>query len=335
MLLEKEILQKAKVPQEDIQRLEKLWNAYQATVSSPVRQVPHIVCTGIYNAGKSTLLNALCGEEKFPTGDIPTTKAVAQEEFDGAVYIDTPGLNAEEEDDQETQKALQSADFIIFVSNAQNGGVGEAEAAWLKGLAERYTADSLRRRLVYVLTHCGQVEPEQAAAIRDKTAADLNKMIGFAPEPIFCVDSVIYQKGIAEDKPFLVEDSALLQLQAHLAELIAKAGETLRQAQADEAEARLRELLEQIVCCKDFCKKRKADLSSQSQRADVDALFAEAEKKIHEKCSSSVVLYGGLVFRGEGKSFEGKEGSSLKRQARDYVRTFAERGVSDAHKAIR
>lgn len=335
MLLQREVLQKAGVPQGDIQQLEETWNAYQAAVSSPVRKVPHIVCTGIYNAGKSTLLNALCGEEKFPTGDIPTTKAVAREEFDGAVYIDTPGLNAEEEDDQKIQKALQSADFILFVSNAQNGGVGEAEAAWLKGLAERCTADSLRQRLIYVLTHCGQIEPEQTDAIRDKIAADLEKILGFAPDPIFCVDSIIYQKGIVEDKPLLVEDSAFPQLQAYLAELIAGATDTLRQAQADETEARRRELLEQIACCKDFCEKRKADLSSQIQRADVDVLFAEAEKKIHEKCSLSVVLYGGLAFYGGGKSFEGKDGSSLKRQARDYVRTFAERGVSDAHKAIR
>lgn len=108
---------------------------------------------------------ALCSircveRENFPTGDIPTTKAVAQAEFNSAVYIDTPGLNAEEENDQETQKAYHSADFILFVSNAQNGGIDEAEASWLSGLRERYTADSLRQRMVYVLTHCGQIEPE-------------------------------------------------------------------------------------------------------------------------------------------------------------------------------
>ena len=47
MLLQKEILQKAGVPQEDIQRLEKAWDAYQAAVSNPVRHIPNIVCNGI------------------------------------------------------------------------------------------------------------------------------------------------------------------------------------------------------------------------------------------------------------------------------------------------
>ena len=251
MLLQKEILQKAGVPQEDIQRLEKAWDAYQAAVSNPVRHIPNIVCTGIYNAGKSTLLNALCGEERFPTGDVPTTKAVAQAEFGGAVYIDTPGLNAEGSDDQEAQAAYESADFIIFVSSAQNGGIGEVEAVWLNRLRDHYTADSLKQRMVYVLTHCGQIEPEQVAVIRNKTTADLEKILGFAPDSIFCVDSVVYQKGIAEDKPLLVEHSALPPLQAHLAELISGTGETLRQAHEAELNARGKALLKQVGRCKD------------------------------------------------------------------------------------
>lgn len=295
-MIQTELLRAAGVDVRDIDRLEEAWEAYQRAVAQPARQVPHIVCTGIYNAGKSTLLNALCGEEKFPTGDIPTTKEIAQAEFGGAVYVDTPGLNAEDEDDRETLATYDAADFILFVASAQNGGVSEAEAGWLKRLEERYTAGSLKRRLVYVLTHCGQVEPEQVTAIRDRTAADLEEIIGFAPEPIFSVDSVIYQKGISENKPILVEDSVLPQLQAHLTELIAGAGETLRQAQADEIEARRRTLLEQINCCKDFCEKRKADISLQSQRDNVEALFTEAEKKIEAECKRSAYVDSVSVY---------------------------------------
>ena len=279
MPLKTEILKKAGVPIESIRQLEVAWNACQEAVSKPVRQVPHIVCTGIYNAGKSTLLNALCGEETFPTGDIPTTKAIARAEFGGAMYIDTPGLNAEVEDDQETQKAYQSADFILFVSNIQNGGIGEAEAAWLKGLRECYTADSLRQRLVYVLTHCGQVSPEQTTAIRDKAAADLEKMLGFAPDLIFCVDSVVYQKGIAENKSLLVEYSAIPQLKSHLAKLIAGAGETLRQAQADETEARQRELLKQIDTIDVALQKEHKyhDRQVQTKISEIDAAWGQFE----------------------------------------------------------
>ncbi|WP_251317391.1 dynamin family protein [Flintibacter muris] len=335
MLLQKEILQKAGVPQEDIQRLEKAWDAYQAAVSNPVRHIPNIVCTGIYNAGKSTLLNALCGEERFPTGDVPTTKAVAQAEFGGAVYIDTPGLNAEGSDDQEAQAAYESADFIIFVSSAQNGGIGEVEAVWLNRLRDHYTADSLKQRMVYVLTHCGQIEPEQVAVIRNKTTADLEKILGFAPDSIFCVDSVVYQKGIAEDKPLLVEHSALPPLQAHLAELISGTGETLRQAHEAELNARGKALLKQVGRCKDYCLERMANLSARKQQDQIKAMFSRTKEMLTEKINVGVSLYGSLSLSGRDKSFEGKDGSSLKRQARDHMRSYAERGVSDAHKAIK
>lgn len=222
MLFKNQILATAGIGAQDIRRLEEAGKTYYRIASQPVHQIPQIVCTGIYNAGKSTLLNALCGEEKFPTGDIPTTKVAAQAEFNGAVYIDTPGLNAETADDREAQAAYESADFILFVANIQNGGISEAESDWLQDLRRRYTADSLKQRLIYVLTHCGQMESEQVAAILDKIQSDLEKMLGFAPEQIFCVDSVTYQRGISGNKTLLVERSNILPLQVHLAELTAK-----------------------------------------------------------------------------------------------------------------
>ena len=158
MAVQKDILENAGVPAQDVQRLEAAWAAYQGAKNQPVRDIPCIVCTGIYNAGKSTLLNALTGTEHFPTGDVPTTKTVAQAELDGAVYIDTPGLNAAEADDMETQAAYEAADFILFVSSAVSGGISQAEAQWLRTLGERY---DLGQRLIFVLTKCGQAAPEE------------------------------------------------------------------------------------------------------------------------------------------------------------------------------
>lgn len=126
-MIQTDTLKAAGIPEQSIRRLEAAWEAFQSAKNYAPNQMPHIICTGIYNAGKSTLLNALAGKEILPTGDIPTTKKVARAVLDGAVYIDTPGLNAAEEDDQETQSAYEMADFILFVSNAQNGGISKSE----------------------------------------------------------------------------------------------------------------------------------------------------------------------------------------------------------------
>lgn len=284
--VDRNTLQAAGISEENIQKLEVAWNEFQRTKGQVRHHMPHIVCTGIYNAGKSTLLNALAGQELFPTGDVPTTKQVAQAEFDGAVYVDTPGLNAQEEDDLETQKAYQSADFILFVSNAQNGGISESESAWLKKLKERYSA--LEQRLICVLTHCTQVDPEQLPGIRDKVCEDFKKAVGFAPNPVICVDSVSYQKGISEDKPRLADQSGIPQLQAFLAEQIADAERLLRQAgelELDALRTSLLALLEQIYRSLGG-KYTQAEGARRKQLTKLDAAWEEMEKGLSESMSS-------------------------------------------------
>ena len=245
-MIDREVLKRAGVSDGDIKGLKQAWDAFRSAATRKTTKVPRIVCTGIYNAGKSTLLNALCAEERFPTGDVPTTKKLAQSEFDGAVYIDTPGLNAEAEDDQEARSACDTADFILFVSNAQNGGIGVAEAGWLQDLRERCTSKSLKRRMVYVLTHCGQIEEEDLPGIQSQFRQDLDRACGFAPKEIFCVDSLIYREGAEKNAPELVEYSGIPRLQAHLAQRVADAEAILSKAQKEELSARRSALLEQI-----------------------------------------------------------------------------------------
>lgn len=267
----------AGIPEQDIRQLEAAWEAFQNAKNNAQQQTPHVVCTGIYNAGKSTLLNALAGKEIFPTGDIPTTRKVAQAEFDGAVYIDTPGLNAAEEDDQETLNAYESADFILFVSSAQNGGISEAEAVWLQKLKDRY--GSLQQRLIFALTHCAQVERGQLPAIREKVCEDLEKALDFSPEQIFCVDSVTYQSGVEIKENLLIESSGIHGLQKHIAEKIAVADKLLTQAWISDRAQRQKDVQKQISTIYAMVKEKqaKADNEQKKKLAAADKAWAEFE----------------------------------------------------------
>jgi len=55
---------------------------------------PRIMLYGVYNAGKSTLLNAIIGEPKAKVGDIPTTYETTSFHWRGYELIDTPGIGA-------------------------------------------------------------------------------------------------------------------------------------------------------------------------------------------------------------------------------------------------
>ena len=76
---------------------------------------PKVMVYGIYNAGKSSIINELLGEDKAETNDIPTTHTISQYFWQGYQLTDTPGVGAPKDDEQVTQEHLGRADVVIFV----------------------------------------------------------------------------------------------------------------------------------------------------------------------------------------------------------------------------
>ena len=81
------------------------------------RQSPTLMFYGLYNAGKSTLINAICQKEVAKTGDRPTTVHVQTVPIgDGGYTIfDTPGINARDADTVVAKDKIQESDLIFFV----------------------------------------------------------------------------------------------------------------------------------------------------------------------------------------------------------------------------
>src|SRR5690606_6959155 len=100
-----------------------------------------LVVAGEYNAGKSTFINALLGDDVFATGDLPTTRAISilrfGDESDPAPIgehiflhhypldvlrdleiVDTPGTNSIERMEEEiTRGFVPRADLVLFVTS--------------------------------------------------------------------------------------------------------------------------------------------------------------------------------------------------------------------------
>lgn len=76
---------------------------------------PRIMVFGAYNAGKSTLVNALLGEERAAVSDVPETDRVTTYEWRGFELDDTPGIGAPIEHEEVTRKHIEASDGVIFV----------------------------------------------------------------------------------------------------------------------------------------------------------------------------------------------------------------------------
>lgn len=116
------------------QEFNKLRIIFEDKISNPDLRV---MVYGVYNAGKSTLINAMAGEEVAEVGDVPVTDTVAEYTCGSYKVLDTPGIDAPLEHEEITIKEILKADAIIFVVNPI-GVVEEQKTleAMLKLLAE-------------------------------------------------------------------------------------------------------------------------------------------------------------------------------------------------------
>ena len=76
---------------------------------------PQIMMYGIYNAGKSSVINALIGKDVAKVADIPTTDNVDLYQWHEYEIADTPGIEAPIEDEMVTEEHLRRADVVLFV----------------------------------------------------------------------------------------------------------------------------------------------------------------------------------------------------------------------------
>lgn len=82
---------------------------------------PEIMVYGIYNSGKSTLINALVGKKVAEVGDIPLTDKISVYDWNGYKITDTPGVDAPIEHQLVTEAHLEQCEVVIFVMSAGGG----------------------------------------------------------------------------------------------------------------------------------------------------------------------------------------------------------------------
>lgn len=82
------------------------------------RNMPMVMMFGVYNSGKSTLINALLGDNKASVADIPETDRITAYQWNGYELIDTPGIDAPIEHENISYESLTQCHVVIFVISA-------------------------------------------------------------------------------------------------------------------------------------------------------------------------------------------------------------------------
>ncbi len=241
--------------------------------------LPKVAVYGKYNHGKSSLLNALVGEEKFKVADKRETVDVTEFEANGIVWIDTPGLDADVdgEDDRKAHDAVRSkADILCLVHSVDAGELDDSELTLFKSLMRR--DNNYRQKTLLVLTNIdrkNQQEIEQTLELIRRDFPDLTILQTAAKD---------YNLWVKDGKNALIKRSGISEVKSYLEQLKAGVGE-LRRKEAlrliRKARLELSDLIKDkemaIASAEDKHKKFKAKFW-----ADVGA----ARTKIHQRAKS-------------------------------------------------
>ncbi|PHQ83879.1 MAG: hypothetical protein COB58_00285 [Thalassobium sp.] len=172
---------------------------------------PRIAVFGKYNHGKSTLLNALVGEEKFKVDDKRETVQVSCYEHDGIIWVDTPGLDVDvkgEDDHKAKEAALLKADKLCLIHSVRLGEFDRDELNLYSDFMKKFR--NYNSKILIVLTQIDFIESEDLNRIKTLISES------FPEITIISVSAKRYIKGSSENKEVLINLSNILELKNHL-----------------------------------------------------------------------------------------------------------------------
>ena len=255
---------------------------------------PRIMVYGIYNAGKSTLLNALIGREDAPVSDRPETTAVTPYNWNGYILLDTPGIDAPEQDEITARKEIDRSDVVLFV--VSTGGAVDEAKTW----DEVVVLINRGRQVMMVLNNKQGLEPDSQAYQRVADKFRINLQMAAAKAgisniplpPISLVNAKSALKGRLENKPALIEHSGILKLELTLIDFLQQCDSstvfnTVRNdliEKINNAELALENIVgssdsKELIKCNQIINKERTNLATLLNE-ELDTLLIDASNKI-------------------------------------------------------
>ena len=200
VLRARDVLANADGPRADVERLAKLL--------MEMDELFLLVIAGEYNAGKSTFVNALLGDEVFAMGDLPTTRAISILRYGTPgpaepvgdhtlVYrysldvlrdleiVDTPGTNSLERMEEEiTRGFVPRADLVLFVTSLLQP-LTASEMDFLSHIRE------WGKKVIFVVNGVDRRNSdEQLDRVREYLARELTTRLGGPPPTTYFVSAL-------------------------------------------------------------------------------------------------------------------------------------------------
>ena len=181
-----------------------------------------VTCMGLYNHGKSTLLNTLIKDfehKTFKTADVRETAENKKVVYGDITFVDTPGLNAKENDNKRVFDAVKESDINLFVHNVSTGEFTKVEVEFLHNIKKHWSnPKEFIDRTLFVLTRTDTASEEDIAITKQRMQQQIQEIFDTSAT-LIAVSAKSYTKGMLENKKLLVKKSNVEELENSLTSL--------------------------------------------------------------------------------------------------------------------
>ena len=162
-----------------------------------------ITCLGLLNHGQSSLLNALVDDSKnetFKVSDGRETRKNKEVNFSDFSYVDTPGLNADNEDNSMALEAIKVSDINLFCHNPNTGGLNQAEKYFLEYISTNWENPAkFLNSTIFVFTNMDKIDAQNLELVKAEITNQIERIFSSNDFKIISVSSKYYKDGLAEN----------------------------------------------------------------------------------------------------------------------------------------
>ena len=193
----------------------------------------YLLVAGEYNSGKSSFINAMCGEQILQQGPTPTTNRITlltygdkvevrevgdhlcqatypMETLKDVTLVDTPGTNSIIiEHAALTESFVHRAELVLFITSADHPFT-ESERQFLQFLKGKWG-----RKVLFILNKIDLKSPEELNEIVIFLEKNCYRLLGFEPK-ILSVSAKEAYKGKAEANESLLAKSKIAEVESFI-----------------------------------------------------------------------------------------------------------------------
>jgi len=209
-----------------------------------------VTCIGLYNHGKSTLLNVLIKDfefKTFKTADARETSVNKTFTYGNINYIDTPGLNANVQDDKQVMEVIKNSDITLFVHNVTAGEFSKVEIDFLETIKGYWeNPQFFLDRTIFVLSRIdGANDSEDIKNTQHKMHQQIKSIFGgFAR--IIALSAEDYRDGMVEKEDELIAQSNVQELEKDIDLLSKKSQQEIQKTKQERLNKKYGELIEKL-----------------------------------------------------------------------------------------